>query len=308
MRRMRSRSGRRTPRRSRRAPQRRRKAPVLRRQVAAPAGAPTQVLTADATDQLKPSRGFESLVNFIAQNAAMVLGAYPDPRTGQPILDLEGARRIDRHARRVAGRDAREPGGRRRSAAARCAWQPETFLHGNDQSRREGHEGKSTAPHLSELRSSSAMPANQLELTVLGSGTSMGVPTLGCHCAVCSSTDPHDKRTRPSILLSRTDNGIDHGVIYKDNVVIDTTPDFRFQALRAGIDRLDAVVFTHAHADHILGFDDIRPYNSGKRWPCRCTLRRDDRNAAAHVCVRVRAGPGGNLDSRSDAASDSRAV
>jgi phosphoribosyl 1,2-cyclic phosphate phosphodiesterase len=99
------------------------------------------------------------------------------------------------------------------------------------------------------------MPADQLELTVLGSGTSMGVPTLGCHCAVCSSSDAHDKRTRPSILLSRTENGIIH------NVVIDTTPDFRFQALRAGIDRLDAVVFTHAHADHILGFDDIRPYN-----------------------------------------------
>jgi hypothetical protein len=62
--------------------------------VAAPAEAPTQVLTADATEQPKPSRGFESLVNFIAQNAAMVLGAYPDPRTGQPILDLEGAREL----------------------------------------------------------------------------------------------------------------------------------------------------------------------------------------------------------------------
>ncbi|MGB6200726.1 MAG: MBL fold metallo-hydrolase [Candidatus Acidiferrales bacterium] len=99
------------------------------------------------------------------------------------------------------------------------------------------------------------MPVNRLELTMLGSGTSMGVPTLGCHCAVCCSTDPHDKRTRPSILLSREDHGVIH------NAVIDTTPDFRFQALRAGIDRLDAVVFTHAHADHILGFDDIRPYN-----------------------------------------------
>jgi hypothetical protein len=60
----------------------------------APAEAPTQVLTADTAEQLKPSRGFESLVNFIAQNAAMVLGAYPDPRTGQPILDLEGAREL----------------------------------------------------------------------------------------------------------------------------------------------------------------------------------------------------------------------
>jgi phosphoribosyl 1,2-cyclic phosphate phosphodiesterase len=90
-----------------------------------------------------------------------------------------------------------------------------------------------------------------LQLTVLGSGTSMGVPTLGCHCAVCESPDPLDKRTRPSVLLSYAGR----------NVVIDTTPDFRFQALRAGIDRLDAVIYTHQHADHVLGLDDIRPYN-----------------------------------------------
>jgi phosphoribosyl 1,2-cyclic phosphate phosphodiesterase len=108
---------------------------------------------------------------------------------------------------------------------------------------------------LSELRPPHIVSPDRLLLTVLGSGTSMGVPTLGCHCAVCSSADPHDNRTRPSILLSRHDGYETH------NVVIDTTPDFRFQALRAGIDRLDAVVFTHAHADHILGFDDIRPYN-----------------------------------------------
>ena len=86
---------------------------------------------------------------------------------------------------------------------------------------------------------------------MLGSGTSMGVPTLTCHCAVCSSTDPHDKRLRPSILL----------VHDGQTAVIDTTPDFRYQAMRAGIERLDAILFTHAHADHILGFDDIRPYN-----------------------------------------------
>jgi len=79
----------------------------------------------------------------------------------------------------------------------------------------------------------------------------MGVPTLACPCRVCHSDDPHDKRTRPSILLSRGEH----------NVVIDTSPDFREQALRENILRLDAVIFTHGHADHILGFDDIRPYN-----------------------------------------------
>ena len=79
----------------------------------------------------------------------------------------------------------------------------------------------------------------------------MGVPSLTCHCRVCSSTDPHDKRLRPSILL--THNG--------RTAVIDTTPDFRYQALRVGLERLDAILFTHAHADHILGFDDIRPFN-----------------------------------------------
>jgi phosphoribosyl 1,2-cyclic phosphate phosphodiesterase len=79
----------------------------------------------------------------------------------------------------------------------------------------------------------------------------MGVPTLACHCRVCSSKDPRDNRTRPSLLL----------VHDGQTAVIDTTPDFRFQALRIGLDRLDAILFTHGHADHILGFDDIRPYN-----------------------------------------------
>ena len=83
----------------------------------------------------------------------------------------------------------------------------------------------------------------------------MGVPTLGCHCAVCKSPDPRDQRTRPSVLLSYGGH----------NVVIDTTPDFRFQAMRAGIDRLDAVIYTHGHADHILGLDDIRPFNMKQR-------------------------------------------
>jgi phosphoribosyl 1,2-cyclic phosphate phosphodiesterase len=99
------------------------------------------------------------------------------------------------------------------------------------------------------------MSSERVRVTVLGSGTSMGVPTLGCHCAVCESADAHDKRLRPSLLLSRGEQ----------NVVIDTTPDFRTQALRAGVDRLDAVLLTHGHADHILGFDDLRPYNFKQR-------------------------------------------
>ena len=86
-------------------------------------------------------------------------------------------------------------------------------------------------------------------LTVLGSGTSMGVPTIGCRCEVCNSPDPHDRRTRPSIMVEYDGH----------SVLIDTTPDFRQQAIREQIRNLDAVIYTHAHADHILGLDDLRP-------------------------------------------------
>ena len=77
----------------------------------------------------------------------------------------------------------------------------------------------------------------------------MGVPTIGCDCRVCNSSDPHDRRTRPSVLVEYAGHA----------VLIDTTPDFRQQAIRERIRRLDAVVYTHAHADHILGLDDLRP-------------------------------------------------
>jgi phosphoribosyl 1,2-cyclic phosphate phosphodiesterase len=93
--------------------------------------------------------------------------------------------------------------------------------------------------------------AGSLRITVLGSGTSVGVPTIGCECHVCHSDDPRDNRLRPSILIQH--NG--------RNILVDTTPDFRAQALRHRIQRLDAILFTHEHADHIMGLDDIRPFN-----------------------------------------------
>src|SRR5262245_24781839 len=77
----------------------------------------------------------------------------------------------------------------------------------------------------------------------------MGVPTIGCSCAVCTSSDPKDRRTRPSVLVQYDGR----------SVLIDTTPDFREQAIREKISHLDAVLYTHAHADHILGLDDLRP-------------------------------------------------
>ena len=91
----------------------------------------------------------------------------------------------------------------------------------------------------------------RITIQVLGSGTSSGVPTIGCQCKVCTSDDPRDKRLRPSILVQYEGR----------NVVIDTTPDFRQQALRAGMSRLDAVLYTHSHADHMMGLDDVRPFN-----------------------------------------------
>ncbi|HYU36180.1 MAG TPA: MBL fold metallo-hydrolase [Thermoanaerobaculia bacterium] len=97
-------------------------------------------------------------------------------------------------------------------------------------------------------------------VTMLGSGTSTGVPVIGCQCAVCTSDNPKNKRTRPGLKLEFAD-GI---------VLVDTPTELREQALRFGLPRLDAVLFTHPHADHIFGLDDIRIFNFRQRRPIPC--------------------------------------
>lgn len=90
-----------------------------------------------------------------------------------------------------------------------------------------------------------------MRVTFLGTGTSQGVPLIGCTCPVCTSNDPRDKRLRSSVHIETE----------RVSLVIDTGPDFRYQMLRSQIRNLDAVVFTHGHKDHTAGFDDIRAYN-----------------------------------------------
>jgi phosphoribosyl 1,2-cyclic phosphate phosphodiesterase len=94
-------------------------------------------------------------------------------------------------------------------------------------------------------------------ITFLGTGTSQGVPVIACDCEVCTSTDPHDKRLRTSVLIEGDDK----------TVVIDSGPDFRYQMLRAGVKHLDAIVFTHEHKDHVAGMDDIRAFNYRQNAP-----------------------------------------
>lgn len=102
-----------------------------------------------------------------------------------------------------------------------------------------------------------------MSLTLLGTGTSQGVPVIGCDCDVCRSDDPRDNRLRSSALLQTPDW----------NILIDAGPDFRQQMLREGVKRLDAILLTHEHNDHVIGLDDIRPFNFRSGEPMRVYAR-----------------------------------
>src|SRR5205809_944814 len=108
-----------------------------------------------------------------------------------------------------------------------------------------------------------------MRVTVLGSGTSHGVPAIGCDCAVCRSTDPRDRRTRPSILIQLDTAGTTFGESVR-SILVDTSTDLRAQALAYDVRRVDAILFTHSHADHVLGLDDVRRYNALQRGAIPC--------------------------------------
>ena len=101
-----------------------------------------------------------------------------------------------------------------------------------------------------------------MRVTVLGSGTSHGVPAIGCDCAVCTSTDVRDKRTRPSIYIEAPDRSEPaYDPQTATAILVDTSTDLRTQALANDVRRVDAILFTHSHADHVMGLDDVRRYN-----------------------------------------------
>lgn len=117
---------------------------------------------------------------------------------------------------------------------------------------------------------------------MLGSGTSSGVPVIGCDCRVCTSSNPRNRRTRPSVLLRFAD-----GEGRQRSVLVDTAPELRLQAVREGMRRLDAILFTHAHADHIFGLDDVRAFNFRQRSSLPCYGSRETLAALRRIFAYV---------------------
>jgi phosphoribosyl 1,2-cyclic phosphate phosphodiesterase len=109
-----------------------------------------------------------------------------------------------------------------------------------------------------------------MRVTVLGSGTSHGVPAIGCDCEVCRSQDPRDKRTRPSILIEIIGQPASAVAGAVRSILVDTSTDLRTQALANDVRRVDAILFTHTHADHVFGLDDVRRFNQMQRSAIPC--------------------------------------
>src|SRR5207244_5044787 len=157
----------------------------------------------------------------------------------------------DRDSGVARSEDTRQPHGRgapgARAGAVRAAPPLRRRLR-----RRQTHH-RTIAPLPSTLRA-------PLRVTVLGSGPSLGVPAIGCECAVCHSSDPRDRRTRPSILIE----------VNGTSILLDTSTDLRMQALAHDIRRVDAILFTHNHADHVFGLDDVLRFNQMQRSAISC--------------------------------------
>lgn len=141
-----------------------------------------------------------------------------------------------------------------------------------------------------------------IRITVLGSGTSHGVPMIGCDCAVCRSTDPRDARLRPSILIEAPQDGRALGRPPGDgragcSILVDTSTDLRTQALKYDLRRVDGILFTHSHADHIFGLDEVRRFNALQRSAIPCYADRatvaDLRRVFAYIFASSPADSGG---------------
>src|SRR6059036_1970096 len=161
--------------------------------------------------------------------------------------DAESAGRPadDRYSCAARAEDAREPdGGGAPTAGAGVVRAPPSIPRG----------AEGSVPHHPALTVTA-------RVTFLGTGTSHGVPMIGCDCDTCRSSDPRDRRLRPSIYLEVPDG---------PRVLVDASPDLRQQALTHGIRRVDAVLFTHGHADHILGLDELRRFNAVQGGPIPC--------------------------------------
>jgi phosphoribosyl 1,2-cyclic phosphate phosphodiesterase len=132
-----------------------------------------------------------------------------------------------------------------------------------------------------------------MRITLLGTGTSHGVPAIGCDCAVCHSSDPRDRRTRPSILIDLETAASPDGARF---ILVDTSTDLRAQALQHDVRRIDAIFFTHSHADHVFGLDEVRRYNAMQQSAIGCyasaSTIADLRRMFAYIFDPPRAGGG----------------